>query len=284
MYLLPMLARRGDRVIALTRSLDRVRATPHFDHLQDCAQWRQADVSRDGGLPAGADTLIHIAPLALLPPLIPAFAACGGRRLVAFGTTSLYSKSASDDARERALAERVADAESSVARLCAAHGIAWTVLRPTLVYGAGMDRNVTLIAALIRRLRCFPLFGPARGLRQPVHAADLAEACLRALDQPATIGRAYNLAGGETLDYREMVRRIFIALGRTPRFVRVPLPLFRLAMWCIARLPRYRDFNPEMARRMNHDLVFDCSDAERDFGFAPRRFQPRFDGRDGQSG
>jgi len=280
-----MLVRRGDRVIALTRNLDRIRtAIPPLDRLQGCAEWHQVDVSRDADLPAGADTLIHIAPLALLPRLIPVFAARGGKRLVAFGTTSLYSKSASADARERALADRVADAESSVARLCTTHGIAGTVLRPTLVYGAGMDRNVALIAKLIRRFGCFPLFGPARGLRQPVHAADLAEACVRALDQPATIGRAYNLGGGEILDYREMVRRIFIALGRTPCFVRVPMLLFRLAMWCISRLPRYRDFNPEMARRMNQDLVFDCTDAERDFGFAPRRFEPRFDGNDGQPG
>lgn len=280
-----MLAQRGDRVVALTRNLDRIRlATPPLDRLRDCAEWRQADVSLDAALPAGADTLVHIAPLALLPRLIAAFAAGGGKRLVAFGTTSLYSKSASADARERALADRIADAESSVARLCAAHGIAWTVLRPTLVYGAGMDRNVTLIARMINRFRCFPLFGAARGLRQPVHAADLADACLRVLDRPASMGRAYNLGGGETLDYREMVRRIFLALGRTPCFIRVPMPLFRLAMWGVSRLPRYRDFNPEMARRMNQDLVFDSSDAVRDFGFAPRGFQPRFDGSDGFPG
>jgi len=37
-------------------------------------------------------------------------------------------------------------------------------------------------------------------------------------------------------------------------------------------LPRYRHWSVAMAERMNSDLVFDHSDAERDFGFSPRPF------------
>jgi hypothetical protein len=46
-------------------------------------------------------------------------------------------------------------------------------------------------------------------------------------------------------------------------------------MWCVSRISRFKDFNAEMARRMNEDLVFDSSAAVRDFGFAPRTFQPQ---------
>ena len=38
-----------------------------------------------------------------------------------------------------------------------------------------------------------------------------------------TFGKAYNLSGGETLSYLEMVRRIFVAQNLKPRFVRVPI-------------------------------------------------------------
>jgi hypothetical protein len=71
-----------------------------------------------------------------------------------------------------------------------------------------------------------------------------------------------------------MVRRIFVAQNVKPRFVRVPLLFFRFAMWSVSRIPRYRDFNSQMARRMNEDLAFDHSEAARDFGYAPRAFQP----------
>jgi uncharacterized protein YbjT (DUF2867 family) len=139
-----------------------------------------------------------------------------------------------------------------------------------------MDRNVTLIARLIRHFGVFPLLGKGSGLRQPVHADDLAAACVAVLDNPASFDRAYDLSGGETLSYRQMVERIFAALGRPPRFLPVPMAAFQMAMSAIARLPRFRDFNAEMARRMNEDLVFDASAARRDFGYAPRPFQPSF--------
>ena len=92
----------------------------------------------------------------------------------------------------------LAAAEAAVA----AGAIPWTVLRPALIYGLGLDRNVTAAARFIRRWHCFPLGGPGKGLRQPVHADDLAAAALAALDLPAAEGQSFNLGGGETLSYR----------------------------------------------------------------------------------
>lgn len=276
-FLLPALGRQDTDIVALTRNIDAVDDGSRLSSsVAQFARWIEYDIgsSPDGDTGVSAEALIHLAPLATLPRLVPSFAARGGKRLIAFGSTGRYSKSRSEDAREQAFVTRTSEAESIVAGLCEQHGIAWTIFRPTLVYGAGMDRNVTLIAELIRRYRCFPLLGSSRGLRQPVHAADLAEACRLALSNPATFGKAYNLSGGETLSYLEMVRRIFVALDLKPRFVRVPLLFFRIAMWSISRIPRYRDFNSQMARRMNDDLAFDHSEAARDFGYAPRPFQP----------
>jgi nucleoside-diphosphate-sugar epimerase len=222
----------------------------------------------------GGDALIHLAPLPLLPPLLPAFAADGGRRVIAFGSTGRFSKAHSHHPKENAFAVRMERAEHDLAEFCTAAGIRWTLFRPTLIYGCGIDRNVALIARLIRRFRCFPLLGTARGLRQPVHCADLAAACVAALDNPASFDKAYDLSGGDTLPYREMVERIFEGLGMRPLFLPVPIAFFRLAMWSISRIPRYRDFNAEMAQRMNDDMAFDHSAAMRDFGYAPRPFRP----------
>lgn len=276
-YLLPALCRQNLDVVALTRNVGAIRDGSRLaGGAASFARWIECDIRHcpDGDTGVGAEALIHLAPLMTLPRLVPAFAARGGKRLIAFGSTGRYSKSHSDNMHERAFVAGTAEAEAAIARLCSERGIAWTIFRPTLIYGAGMDRNVTLIARMIRRYHCFPLLGASRGLRQPVHAADLAEACRLALDNPLTYGMAYNLSGGETLTYLDMVRRIFAAQNMEPRFVRVPLLFFRLAMWSISRIPRYRDFNSQMARRMNEDLAFDHSDAARDFGYAPRAFQP----------
>jgi len=263
---MPRLLREGHELFAISR---------RWRHGDDGVKWLVDDVSTPEVSWPVADALIHIAPLRLLTGLLPDFLAKGGRRVICFGTTSRYSKAASGDTQEQAFAAEQVAAETRVAELCEAANAAWTVFRPTLIYGAGMDRNVTVIARMIRRFGVFPLFGAASGRRQPVHADDLAAACVAVLAEPRTFNSAYDLAGGESLDYRAMVERIFAAEGRTPRFLPVPLAAFRAAMWCMSRIPRFKDFNAEMARRMNEDLVFDSSDATRDFGFAPRKFCPK---------
>ena len=93
------------------------------------------------------------------------------------------------------------------------------LLRPTLIYGCGMDRNVSVLAGLAQRFGVVPLAGQAAGLRQPVHADDLARAAFDALGAVATHGRAYALPGGETLPYREMVARVCATLDPSYNFV-----------------------------------------------------------------
>lgn len=152
------------------------------------------------------------------------------------------------------------------------HGVEWLILHPTLIYGMGKDKNIAEIARFIRRFGFFPVFGKAQGLRQPVHAADVATACVAALLNSKAANRAYNISGAETLPYREMVGRIFAAMGRPARLLPVPMWAFRLAVAGLRVLPRYRTWNSAMAQRMNRDMAFDHADATRDFGYAPRPF------------
>jgi nucleoside-diphosphate-sugar epimerase len=220
-----------------------------------------------------ASILVHAAPLWLLPASLRSFAEIGVRRLVAFGSTSRDTRAASPSRAERETARRLAEAEQALQRGCQEHAMRWTLLRPTLVYGGGRDRNVSDVARVLVRLGFFPVAGAARGLRQPVHAADLATACISVLDAPASFDRAYDLPGGETLSYLEMVSRIARGVGREGRIVRLPLPLLRAALSVAGWLPGLRHVTPAMADRMNEDLVFDAAPARRDFGYDPRPFR-----------
>lgn len=110
------------------------------------------------------------------------------------------------------------------------------------------------------------------GLRQPIHAEDVAAACVTALTVPAAANRTYNLSGRETLPYREMVCRVFAALGKRPRLVTVPLWIFRVAVTALRLVPRYRHWTVSMAERMNRDLVFEHAEAARDLGLSLRPF------------
>ena len=104
------------------------------------------------------------------------------------------------------------------------------MLRPTLVYDGFSDRNIARMIRLVRRTRVLPIARPRPGLRQPIHADDIATAILGALDNPRAAGRAFNIAGGEVLTYRAMAERVFRSQGLTPRFVVLPVPLAALGL------------------------------------------------------
>lgn len=216
--------------------------------------------------------LLHAAPIWLLPRLLPPLSELGLRRLVAFSSTSRFTKWDSSSARERDTARRLAEAEEAVESICRDRRIDWTIFRPTLIYGGGRDRNVSAIARTARRLGFVPVAGAALGARQPVHADDLAGACLSVLDNAATFGKAYDLPGGETLTYAEMVARVARGTGRRPRLLHLPPPSLRIAIGLARLLPGFAYLSPRMADRMNEDLCFDDGPARRDFGYAPRGF------------
>ena len=215
-----------------------------------------------------------MAPIWVLPEYFSLIEASAARRVVALSSTSRFTKVGSGDTAENDIAAKLIDAEARVQAWAESRGIEWVVLRPTLIYGQGRDKNISEMARFIRRFGFFPLLGSAQGLRQPIHAEDVAAACVAALQAPGAANRAYNLSGGESLAYSEMVARVFAALGRPARLVTVPLWAFRLAVAMLRRLPRYRHWSAAMAERMNRDLVFDHAEAARDFGFKPRGFAP----------
>jgi nucleoside-diphosphate-sugar epimerase len=238
--------------------------------------WQLLDTTNQLRVDAEINTIsdwICAAPIWIIPEQFDLLSAYGARRIVVLSSTSRFTKNTSSDPSERKIAQQLIEGEDFLQTWAAKHGVKWIILRPTLVYGLGQDKNIAEIARFIRRFGFFPLLGSAKGLRQPVHVEDVASACYAALDTLNLTNRSYNLTGTETLPYREMIKRVFEALNHPPRMLTIPLWLFQIAAWGLSWLPRYRDWTSAMAERMNQDLTFDCSDAKRDLNFSPRSFK-----------
>lgn len=217
------------------------------------------------------DTLIHCAPIWLLPQHLKIFAECGIRRMVVFSSTSVISKTKSLNVHEQRLVRQLSSSEDELLSFCEGHEIDITILRPSMIYGYAKDQNIMKIAKFINKFGFMFLVGAANGLRQPVHASDLVQCAISILGVKSTYGKTYNLAGGEVLTYREMVERIFLGLNKKARIISLPLVLFRFALSIAAKLTRF-SFTPEMADRMNQNLVYDNAIANNDFSFEPEKF------------
>ena len=257
-FLLPKFCSAGKSVLALSRN------PPTPSAAAANPGWLRADLH--GRMPAldQIETLISLGPLDALVAWLLRDRPTALHRIIAFSSMSAESKRDSLDPAERELAARLHDSEQQLLALGRAHKIAVTIFRPTLIYGAGTDRSLTHL---------LPIPLAATGLRQPVHAEDLADACFAVLDRPVSFGRIYPLGGGERLSFRAVCRRIGAGLPKT--VLPVPLPSWLLRIALLLRGNAKSGAVSAMAiRRLRHDLVADNSAAVHDFGYAPRSFYP----------
>lgn len=190
----------------------------------------------------------------------------GRPRIVALSSMSAESKRDAPLPAERELAARLRAAEARLVEICTQRGLAWTVLRATLIYDSdGGEHGFAALARRAMRWRVFPL-PSGRGLRQPVHARDLA-AAVRAALQGRADGCMLQAGGGERLSARRMFARVRASLPRRT----LPLPLPRPALWLAARCsPRLRG----AIARLDRDLVADNRELEDKLDVHPGPFRP----------
>lgn len=262
-FLLPRLVGAGHAVTAVSRR-PQAATSP--------VQWRVGDLGQDLPDLAPFDAIASCGPLDAFAGWFARTPQAWRSRVVAFGSLSIESKRDSPDVAERALAARLREAEQRLFAAADERGCACTVLRPTLVYGAAVDRSLTPLARHALRWRVFPRIPGARGLRQPVHADDLAAACARLLAQGAVGARVHALGGGERLAFDAMLERVRQSLPVHCLPVPIPLPLVR-TLAGLARAGGVAAGSAAVAR-LREDLVADDAPARTEFGWDPRPFQP----------
>jgi uncharacterized protein YbjT (DUF2867 family) len=278
-FVLAEAARRGHSCVALTRSAAAARsvaargATPLVGDLDDAAAL--ADIFAA----AGCEALVNLASLGFghATAIVGGAVAAGLDRAVFVSTTAVTTALPAPSKAVRLAAER----EIRASRL------AWTILRPTMIYGAPGDRNLSRLLALLARARRGPGLGsrlpaglplplpvPGGGhrLQQPVHVADLAGAVLAAVERPETAGRCYDVAGPEPLTFAELLRTAAASVGCRVRLVSVPLAPVVVATRGYERVSRKPRIHAEQWQRLAEDKAFPIDAAVRDLGYAPRSF------------
>lgn len=158
-----------------------------------------------------------------------------------------------------------------------ASGLAWTIFRPSLIYGPG-DQFTNLFARLARWSPVLPVMGPGRARLQPVAVEAVARAFVRALTEPAAVGRTFDLCGPEPLTFDEVLDAILAVTGRRRVKLHLPLPLARLAARGLELifprlLGRPAPFNRDQLVMLQEDNVGDPAPARALFDLPAESFR-----------
>ncbi|HEV2316666.1 MAG TPA: NAD(P)H-binding protein [Thermoplasmata archaeon] len=97
-------------------------------------------------------------------------------------------------------------------------GLSYRILRPTMLFGPG-DRLLGVMLRLMERYHRFPMFGDGAYHVSPLAVEDLAR-YLRAAAESSEVGTV-DLGGPSSYVYRDLTDRLFAALQRPPRYVRL---------------------------------------------------------------
>jgi len=259
-YVVPLLLRADYRVRCFIRQTSNTSVLPAgevelaYGDLSDPITFRRALDQ--------CDVLVNIASLGFghAPNVVQSAAASGIRRALFISTTAV---------------ETTLNAGSKSIRLAAEETIrqsnlAYTILRPTMIYGSPRDRNMCRLISFLRRWPIVPIFGDGNSLQQPVHVADLATAVVKALESVHAIGKTYNISGAAPVTYNELIDTVCYLMARRVMKIHVPSSLFVAPLSAFERITKRLPIKAEQIQRLNEDKAFDYAAAARDFDYQPR--------------
>jgi NADH dehydrogenase len=110
-----------------------------------------------------------------------------------------------------------------------------------------------------------PVMGSGHYRSMPVHAGDLMQAVIQAVERDDVLGRVFEIGGPQTVTFNALLEAIADTLHLRRRLVHIPLRLARGLAWTMAVLP-----NPAITRdeldSLLLDNVCDNTDVVRTFG------------------
>ncbi|MCG9098022.1 UDP-glucose 4-epimerase family protein [Laribacter hongkongensis] len=120
------------------------------------------------------------------------------------------------------------EAEQMLWQIAAEMGMEVVVLRPPLVYGAGVKGNFLRLMQAIDKRRPLPL-GGIHNRRSLIYLGNLVDAICLCLTHPKAAGKTFLVGDGDDVSTPELVRQVAAALGRRPFLLPVPESWMRWA-------------------------------------------------------
>ena len=152
------------------------------------------------------------------------------------------------------------EAEQGLKRIAEETGMEVVIIRPPLVYGAGVKANFASMMRVAKRGIPLP-FGAIHNKRSFVYVGNLVSLILRCVDYPAAANQTFLVSDGQDISTTELLRGCAEALGMKARLLPVPQKLVEVCATIIGK----RD----VAQRLCGNLQVDISKARNLLNWTP---------------
>jgi NADH dehydrogenase len=146
---------------------------------------------------------------------------------------------------------------------------AWTVLRPSVIFGPE-DEFVNVLARLVLLSPVvYPLPGGGTARFQPVAVGDVAQAIAIALERDSTVGQAYALGGPAPMTLREIAQHVLAAMGVRRLLVGAPVPVLKPLVAIAQRVLPNPPVTTGLLALLDNDNVTPDNALRSEFGIEP---------------
>lgn len=152
------------------------------------------------------------------------------------------------------------EAEQALRRVAAETGLEVVIIRPPLVYGAGVKGNFAQMLKVLARGIPLPLASVANR-RSLVYVGNLVDALILCATHPAAAGQIYLVSDGEEISTPDLLRQLGAAMGHPARLLPCPPALLKMAGWLIGK--------SDQVERLSGSLRIDSSKIRRELGWIP---------------
>jgi NADH dehydrogenase len=233
-----------------------------------------SDAASLAGACAGVDTVYHLAAVIIShdPAVFQRINVAGTANVVAEANAAgvehlVYVSSASVVyPRLTAYAQSKLDAEAVVK---ATSGLAYTIVRPTLVYDVGGGQEIMMFLDYLRKFPVVPFIGSGSAVKRPVWAEDVVDGLVRIAGSRTAWGKTYNLSGAEPVSMLELAQLLLLHSDRPRPFLHLPVTLCRALAWLSQRLVERSPLTLSAIAGVVNDADLDPSEAMRDLGYRP---------------
>jgi nucleoside-diphosphate-sugar epimerase len=120
------------------------------------------------------------------------------------------------------------EAEQVLHKVTAETSMEVVIVRPPLVYGAGVKGNFAQMIKVLAKGIPLP-FASVKNIRSFIYVENLVHALILCATHPGAAGQTYLVSDGQDISTPDLLRKLSSAVGRSAKLLPCPLALIRLA-------------------------------------------------------